>query len=249
MPAECGAGDDRRRAHVPALAPILRNEKPEPFLAPPVANQTSFSPCVTRHVPLAAKCLRRARPEEGCRLRNRHPAAAAVRRADQLKASFDRIAQGDTVLLIPKGHGIEEGRGIGVFKLKGPRLAAVDRFVDAGFVARAGARSVSRVFAECLDVAEVETCPHRARCRSSNSCRHQSRAEDTHRAADPNDLWTRHAETAEIGFGVDDLRLPLGQRKGAASAKKTAAKMTRFMKVFPVSSYFGCRCAWRHPSE
>src|SRR5579862_7513305 len=88
--------------------------------------------------------------------RKRFPVGSTVCGDNQLKRPFDRVAQGHAIVLVPEGHGIKKSRGVGAFELQGPRLAAVDCFVDAGSVASAGAEQIGSRLSKRLDIAEVE---------------------------------------------------------------------------------------------
>jgi hypothetical protein len=81
---------------------------------------------------------------------------SAVGGNDQLKLPFDRVAEGNAVLLVPESKGIKKGCRVGTLELQRPRLAAVAGFVNAGSVALAGAEQVGRGVTERLDIAEVE---------------------------------------------------------------------------------------------
>src|SRR5262249_31173008 len=97
---------------------------------------------------------RQGRRQSLCR--ERLPAGAAVRGDNQLELPLYGVAEGDAVLLVPEGDGVEEGRGVGTLELHHPGPAAVGRLVDAGGVAGAGAEQVGGGLPERLDVAEVE---------------------------------------------------------------------------------------------
>src|SRR5262249_53417488 len=148
------------------------------------------------------------------------PTDAAVRGDDQLELPLDGVAEGDAVLLVPEGDGVEEGRGVGGLELQRPGPAAVGRLVDAGGLAGAGAEQVGSGPPERLDGAEAGLCragpgPARPGLAAVGGPRVGAR-----RAARPRDVRAHDAEAAEIGPGVDGLWLPLAQGGRAAEAEE-----------------------------
>src|SRR5262249_6542003 len=106
-----GAGRDRRFAHLPGLAPVPGTKDPRrpgpPRREPDVLRAAGDEAAAAgREGPLAGQGRRQGLGRE------RLPAGAAVRGDDQLKLPLDRVAEGDAVLLVPEGDGVEEGRGV-----------------------------------------------------------------------------------------------------------------------------------------
>src|SRR5439155_23940693 len=105
-----GAGRDRRLAHLPAPAPVGGTKDPrrlgparrEPGVRFAAGDEAGAA---GREGPLAGKGRRQGLGGE------RFPAGPAVLRGDQLKPAVDRVAEGDAVLLVPEGEGVEKGRG------------------------------------------------------------------------------------------------------------------------------------------
>src|ERR1019366_928942 len=133
-----GPSNDRRFAYLPVLTSILGMKDPRGF------GRARREPDVVLVTGDQAGAAGREGPftrqgwwEGLCR--KRFPIGSAVFGYNQLKHPFDRIAEGNAVLLVPERDSIEKGCGVGTLELHHPRLAVVGRFVNAGGVARAGA--------------------------------------------------------------------------------------------------------------
>src|SRR5262249_10065500 len=152
--------------------------------------------------------------------RKRFPVGSAVCSDNQLKQPFYGVAKGDAVLLVPEGHGIKKSRRVVTLELRRPRLAAVNRLVNAGGVAGAGAEQIGSGLPKRFDIAEVELCrAGHGSDRPGFAAVSGSRV-STLGAADPCDAGAHNAKAAQIAFGTVGLCLPLGESDGTAEAKK-----------------------------
>src|SRR5262249_4525547 len=148
------------------------------------------------------------------------PTGASVRGDQQLEPPPDGVAQGDAVFLIPEGDGVKKSSGVGTPELQRPRLAAVDRLVNARSVAGSGAEQVGRHVAERLDIAKVEffRTGHGpdgpALAAVGGAC------VGAPGSADPGDVRAHDAKAAQVGLRAAGLYLPLGGSEGAAQADK-----------------------------
>src|SRR5271166_2592359 len=100
----------------------------------------------------------------------------------------DRIAQHDSVLRIPEGHGVEESFGIRVGELQIPVLASVGGVIDAGLVAGSGRHEEGFVGGEGDYGAEVEIGGVGNLCRSPGDAGVRGAEIGAVRAAGPADL-------------------------------------------------------------
>src|SRR5262249_28302964 len=150
-----GPGEQWYLAHLPGPTPVVRVEHPrrpgpagaEPDVVLAAGDQAGAAGC-------EGALLRQG--GGSAPLRQQGPRRAAVVGDDQVEPPAHGVAEGETVLLVPEGDGVEERPGLGVLELELPGLAAVRRLVDPGVFAGAGAQQVRHVLAERLDVAEVE---------------------------------------------------------------------------------------------